>query len=47
MQDALGIAERPLGVTRDRIERSGVGAHLLLLDDLRQLRDDALVRDAA
>src|SRR5439155_17600634 len=47
VQHALGIAKGALRVARDRIERSWIGAELLLLDDVRELRDHALVRNAA
>src|SRR5438309_782593 len=45
VEHALSISERPLRVAGDRVECGRVRAELLLLDDLRELRDDPLVRD--
>src|SRR5256714_4917228 len=47
VQHALGIPKGALGVACDRIERGRISVQLLLLDDVRELRDDTFLRDAA
>src|SRR5512132_123493 len=46
VENALRVPQRALRVPRDRLERRGLGFQALLLADLRELRDNALVRDA-
>src|SRR5437667_1143277 len=45
VEDALRVAQRALRVPSDRLERGRLACQALLLADLRELSDDALVRD--